>query len=1368
MHHRRLWAFMPVIVIFLTALAGASSSEDLLLSKARSLEGRGRGDLAAQTWEQVLIADPVQAEALAGLARYYKQAGKPDQARTYLDRLRKVNPNDAAIKEIEAMAATSPKQDAKLKEASRLVHEQNYEEAMRLFREVFGNQPPAGDWSIAYYETEAATPGGWTPAVEHLRELIGRYPDNQEYRLTLGRLLTYHPETRSEGVHTLEAIDATPLLDKARKAWRQALIWDNGNAATAASVSAYLKKYPGDPEVQRIREARAANPPGLASRPGETKGYEYLHAGKLAEAEAQFETVLHEAPNSAGALAGIGFVRMKQEDFAAALSFFEASKQASPETAHLIQQPMETARFWSTVKQATAALAENRVEDAIHGYQEALQLRAGSTEAMQGLAGAYMKKRDPASAAPIFRKLTEAQPQNAEMWSGLINALHQSGDEAGALATTKTLPAAVNTKLNGDLDYLSTLASVYAAAGEDSEVEAVVRRATEVTASQGRKMPVDTQVQFAGIFLHQGRAAYAARMYQHVIEIHPDNVPAWQGLITAYLQEPNPPKAIATMKRMPPAAYADAVKNPGFLNVLASLYASQDQLESAELFLGRSVAIQTAASGKPDLATQLQLASLASKRGHGDQAESDIHKLLDENSGNSDVWKAYISLLHDQSKDEQALSEAQRMPLSVSTQLQADPGYSSIIAAINNKLGHPEEAIRLLHEVIWHFESQRQSVPVDIQLQLAWLLLDSDGGEKELATLISRLSTRNDILGAQQQKVRELWATWSIHRAQAAFDSGDRERGVSILETALRALPLDTKLRAALAGNYLRSGEMNRALAIYKAWGLKTANASDFQGAVGAALSVQDISLAEKWSQEGLKLYPHDPQLLVLAGKIAVQKGQYRKAENFWKAALANTPAENRAALISEAAREAAAGGTTSAAMQQLLSTLAPGATLTPDDTLPAVSDDLRLKGASFDVDQFDSRSSTSEVNDVLTPVMMSTGETSSLANLTTTPDRAQIQADIDALNARNAPFVGMGAVISGRSGHNGYDQLVRQEENLEASAAIGDNLRFVMAAKPVFLYSGAADGTATWRLGTAAAGAAFGSQSASGLAGEAQLVGRTFGLMAGTSPQGFPVHNFTGGFRLQPGGGPVTLLFSRDSVTDTMLSYAGVQDPSSGRVWGGVISNRFSARLNEGDAASGFYGGVGYEVLTGTGVADNKRIDGNVGTYWRVLNTPKGSLTVGASLFAMHYDKNLSYFTLGQGGYFSPQSYFLFSVPVTWEGKFDKKLTYKISGSLGSQHFSEDATPFFPINAALQLNGNPYYAAQAVTGASYSLDARLSYRLTPNWLLSGILNANNTRNYSAQTIGVNVRYLFRQPQAAEVSMPPMSDWRGWDPAELH
>jgi hypothetical protein len=79
--------------IYLRAQATESATQSLL-DKARALEARGRIDMALQTWQQVLVADPVNTEALAGLARAAKLDGKEALASLYLDRLRAIKPSD--------------------------------------------------------------------------------------------------------------------------------------------------------------------------------------------------------------------------------------------------------------------------------------------------------------------------------------------------------------------------------------------------------------------------------------------------------------------------------------------------------------------------------------------------------------------------------------------------------------------------------------------------------------------------------------------------------------------------------------------------------------------------------------------------------------------------------------------------------------------------------------------------------------------------------------------------------------------------------------------------------------------------------------------------------------------------------------------------------------------------------------------------------------------------------------------------------------------------------------------------------------------------------------------------------------------------
>ncbi len=78
---------MRAVCLVLFALAigcvGAAGSAQVdqattlqLLGKAHALEVRGRMDMAKQTWQQVLLVDPNNSDALAGMARAANLEGK--------------------------------------------------------------------------------------------------------------------------------------------------------------------------------------------------------------------------------------------------------------------------------------------------------------------------------------------------------------------------------------------------------------------------------------------------------------------------------------------------------------------------------------------------------------------------------------------------------------------------------------------------------------------------------------------------------------------------------------------------------------------------------------------------------------------------------------------------------------------------------------------------------------------------------------------------------------------------------------------------------------------------------------------------------------------------------------------------------------------------------------------------------------------------------------------------------------------------------------------------------------------------------------------------------------------------------------------
>ncbi len=142
MLHRVLCAFSTVVILAAQQPAPTSGPAELLLGKARALEARGRIDLAVQAWQQLLLIDPDQQDAIAGLARAAKMTGKDAQAEIYLEKLRRLNAKNPAIAQIESTGKTA-RRNPELEEAARLAAAGQPAKAVASYQRAFGgNTPP--------------------------------------------------------------------------------------------------------------------------------------------------------------------------------------------------------------------------------------------------------------------------------------------------------------------------------------------------------------------------------------------------------------------------------------------------------------------------------------------------------------------------------------------------------------------------------------------------------------------------------------------------------------------------------------------------------------------------------------------------------------------------------------------------------------------------------------------------------------------------------------------------------------------------------------------------------------------------------------------------------------------------------------------------------------------------------------------------------------------------------------------------------------------------------------------------------------------------------------------------------------------------
>src|ERR1019366_9485 len=332
----------------------------VLIEKARALDVRGRPDMAVQLWQQILLSDPDNTEALAGVAKDFKLMGAANKSKEALARLRKVSPSDPNISRIEGLSSARTESD-ELRHAGELATQGKPDDAMRIYRQVYGDHPPDGGIAMAYYQTLYATATGKAAAIAGMRSLAGRNPADQRFVIALGVLLTYDAKTRAEGIRILKA---HPKDSGAQVGLRQALIWNSANPASATEIRHYLKE--NESKLAQINS-------GIARTAAERAAFAALNAHHLEDAQARFAELLQKDSNNGRLAAGMGFLRMQQKDFGGAISYLTQAEQNGYKE-RTVEDALATSRFWNVMAEATQAFDENNLDVAAARYNAALVL----------------------------------------------------------------------------------------------------------------------------------------------------------------------------------------------------------------------------------------------------------------------------------------------------------------------------------------------------------------------------------------------------------------------------------------------------------------------------------------------------------------------------------------------------------------------------------------------------------------------------------------------------------------------------------------------------------------------------------------------------------------------------------------------------------------------------------------------------------------------------------------------------------------------------------------------------------------------------------------------------------------------------------
>ncbi|MCB8883467.1 BCSC C-terminal domain-containing protein [Acidisoma cellulosilytica] len=622
------------------------------------------------------------------------------------------------------------------------------------------------------------------------------------------------------------------------------------------------------------------------------------------------------------------------------------------------------------------------------------------------------------------------------------------------------------------------------------------------------------------------------------------------------------------------------------------------------------------------------------------------------------------------------------------------------------------------------------------------------GNPGAAATMLAAISP-DQLTPDQQQSLDGLRNGIAIRSSDNLNTAGRTADAYDQLAPALSRNPNDPALNSALGRLYQTADQPAKALAInQRILAIDPNNADARRGAVAAAIQTGDYGLASRLVTDNMSQNPNDPQNWILAADIAQARGlqgdalhDLRQARALREQQLgyASVPGgANPSFMVASNGNAATALGTVSANPFRN----APDNDMGSDAAVPVGV----LAGSGLVAG-----STLASAQSSLVPSANTAGNDPMIADLDTRIET--IKTDI-------APYIGASTTLQLRSGSAGTSQLGTFGVPLEASFSPGGVGRITLTATPTYLDAGTVGsaiydqdqfGSTLYNGNTTKPG----NQTATGLGLDLGYKNGWLAADIGTTPLGFALTNIIGGIEVAP---QITnqLTFritgERRAVADSLLSYAGASDPGTGTTWGGVTRTRVHGQLEFNPGVANFYAGGGYDWLNGQNVESNSELELGAGGSYPAYKTPSDEVRVGLDLIYFGYSKNEDHFTLGYGGYFSPQTYVAAMIPVEWTATRGQ-MTYKLGASVGIQSFNADAGDYYPTDPEIQQQANVLaasnaqvnstYDSQSQTGIAGGVHGSFEYHLTPMLMVGGSAAYQKSGNWNEADLMAFARYTF-------------------------
>ncbi|RWR02279.1 BscS [[Pantoea] beijingensis] len=1271
-----------------------------LFDQAAWWHQRAHDDLAKDALQKVLMVDASNAQALYLMALYAQQNGDSTDADQWRARLAQVSPQDPRLGELDNAKQLQSIPQAQLSLARQQARSGNISAALQTWRNTFsGNEPPA---SVAaeYYLTMAGDRTLLPQAIDNLRQFAGQHPQDNGAQLALGKALTYQESTRREGLQVLGGM-ASGSAD-ADRSLRQALLWLGPQPDDAPLYQAYQQRHPQDSVVMDYFRKNV----GGAEK---GQGFTALNSGDVAGAQQAFETVLQNNPEDADALAGLGYAAQRRGDYTAAADYLERAAKRGGSQGEEHQRQAADARFYAQLADAQQALKSGDSSQALAMSEPLIQAEGEKgTAAKLFRADVLRRTNQPELAEQAYRAVLQNDADNRNAKEGLFYVLRQQNRSAEANMLLSSLP--------------------------DSVRQSVTPR--PVSTSE----PLRRQAKQA---LESGDTARASTILQQGLDRFPSDPWLRLDLARLYRQQGDNVAAANIMQPVLGQSASVNARFAGAINASESGAWQQANTLLARIPVRNQSSEMRALSQRVNFNLQMAVADSYLAQGANAAAANTLKALASNPPANP----------NDAGKLAQNLAQAGDMTSAVAVVrdnlqrgVQGNAGDYAAQISVLNQAGLTAEAQRFLTTPAL----QARSTPT----QLAGI--------------------RNGYLINEVDRLREQ------KQYAAAYDK---------LIGALQTDPQNSDLMFAMARLY-QSGKMNKeAGVVYDYLLTRDTPTQDARvGAIDVALAEHDVAKARALTR-GLR-GAQTPERLLTMARVSEAEGDHNQALSYLRTA--------RGQMIG---LQGAETGRTPA-----IAGLALADNPFINRSTPSVRRSSSTYGSVMPWQQRPDATDYRDMGEQTARIDIPSQQSRTLK---------QIDDMMDDLQQRTGTWAQAGVQVRGRDGESGLSKLTEARAPLTWSSVPFGDSRFEFTVTPVSLNAGSADGQASRRFGTGALSQAVsaavqtlknekvkkadgtdfsfddlnplttkglatlhsvqgalssatdkadlnevtvdspGSQSASGVELKLALSGDQYRIDLGSTPLGQDLTTLVGGIQWSPKiTDYLTLILTgeRRPITDSLLSYVGAKDKLSGERWGRVTKNGGNALLSYDDGDAGFYAGAGAYSYLGENVASNNSLSANAGAYLRPFHYDDRELKTGISMSWMDFSKNLSYYSYGQGGYFSPQDYVSVSFPIEFSQKYND-LNVRIGGSLGYQSYSQDRSAYFPNDPQWQrelenavANGyarEAFYSGGSKNGIGYNLHAGADYKVNKDVTVGGQLGYDTFGDFNESTAQLYFRYML-------------------------